>query len=103
MNILDAYDLTRSFRDAGELAGCSHHTVKHYVDKRESAGRLDQAAARPQLIDPYLPKLEELVERSKGRIRADVAHDSAARPLHGCDDSRRRWHGKDVGVHVPVR
>jgi hypothetical protein len=75
MNILDAYDLTRSLRDAGELAGCSHHTVKHYVDKREAAGRLDQAAARPQLIDPYLPKLEELVERSKGKIRADVAHD----------------------------
>ena len=27
MNILEAYDLTGSFRDAGELAGCSHHTV----------------------------------------------------------------------------
>jgi hypothetical protein len=52
--ILDAYDLTRSLRDADKLAGCSHHTVKHYVDKREAAGRLDQAAARPQLIDPYL-------------------------------------------------
>lgn len=25
--ILDAYDLTGSFRDAGELADCSHHTV----------------------------------------------------------------------------
>ena len=24
MNILDAYDLTGSLRDAGELAGCSH-------------------------------------------------------------------------------
>jgi hypothetical protein len=75
MNILDAYDLTRSYRDAGELAGCSHHTVKHYVVKREAAGRLDQVAARPQLIDPFLPELEELVERSKGKIRADVAHE----------------------------
>jgi len=75
MNILDAYDLTRSFRDAGELAGCSHHTVKHYVDKRESAGRLDRAEARPQLIDPYLPKVEEWVEQSRGKIRGDVAHE----------------------------
>ena len=75
MEILDAYDLTRSFRDAGELAGCSHHTVKRYVDKREAAGRLDQVAARPQLIDPYLDKLEELVERSRGKIRADVVHE----------------------------
>lgn len=75
MKILDAYDLTRSFRDAGELAGCSHHTVKHYVEKREAAGRLDQVAARPQLIDAFLDKLEELVERSKGKIRADVVHE----------------------------
>ena len=40
MEILDAYDLTGSFRDAAELAGCSHHTVKHYVDKRERAAGL---------------------------------------------------------------
>jgi hypothetical protein len=26
MNILEAYDLTGSLRDAAELAGCSHHT-----------------------------------------------------------------------------
>jgi len=75
MNILDAYDLTRSFRDAGELAGCSHHTVKHYIDKREAGGRLGQADARPQLIDPFLAKVEELVERSKGKVRADVVHE----------------------------
>ncbi len=75
MEILDAYDLTGSYRDAGELAGCSHHTVKHYVLRRAAAGRLDRAAARPQLIDAFLPKLEELVERSKGKLRADVAHE----------------------------
>jgi hypothetical protein len=27
MEILEAFDLTRSLRDAAELAGCSHHTV----------------------------------------------------------------------------
>ena len=31
MEILEAFDLTGSFRAAGELAGCSHHTVEHYV------------------------------------------------------------------------
>lgn len=31
MQILEGYDLTGSFRDAAELAGCSHHTVAHYV------------------------------------------------------------------------
>lgn len=32
MEILEAFDLTRSLRDAGELAGCSHHTVARYVE-----------------------------------------------------------------------
>ena len=75
MKILDAYDLTGSLRDAGELAGCSHHTVKHYVERRAAAGVLDKAAARPQLIDAYLDKVEEWVERSLGKVRADVAHE----------------------------
>lgn len=75
MKILDAYDLTGSLRDAGELAGCSHHTVKHYVERRAAAGVLDKAAARPQLIDAYVDKVEEWVERSLGKVRADVAHE----------------------------
>ena len=75
MEILDAYDLTGSFRDAGELADCSHHTVARYVAVRDAGGRVDKAAARAQLIDEFLPKVEEWVERSGGKIRADVAHE----------------------------
>lgn len=75
MEILDAYDLTRSLRDAGELAGCSHHTVARYVAVRDAGGVIDQPVARPRLIDEYLPKVEEWMEHSKGKIRADVAHD----------------------------
>ncbi len=75
MKILDAYDLTGSLRDAGELAGCSHHTVKHYVERRAAAGELSKAAVRPMLIDAYLDKVEEWVERSHGKVRADRAHE----------------------------
>jgi len=75
MQILDAYDLTGSFRDAAELVGCSHHTVKRYVEAREAGGRVDAPPARPQLIDEFLPKVEEWVDRSKGRVRVDVAHE----------------------------
>jgi hypothetical protein len=39
MEILEAFDLTRSYRDAAELAGCSPSTVAHYVEAREQ-GRL---------------------------------------------------------------
>jgi len=75
MEILDAYDLTGSFRDAAELAGCSHHTVKRYVEARERAGGPpDAPVRREQLIDPFLPKVEEWVERSKGKARADRVH-----------------------------
>ena len=77
MEILEAFDLTGSFRAAGELAGCSHHTVEHYVALRDE-GRLAAAGEpqlRPKLIDPHLPKIEEWVVRSNGRIRADVVAD----------------------------
>jgi hypothetical protein len=75
MEILEAYDLTGSLRAAAELAGCSHHTVARYVAAREAGGRVEQAAARPQLIDEFLPKVEEWVQRSGGRVRADVVHE----------------------------
>ncbi|MDZ7679047.1 MAG: IS21 family transposase [Acidimicrobiales bacterium] len=77
MEILEAFDLTRSFRDAAELVGCSHHTVAEWVAKRDSGGLPvpGEAIERPKLIDPFLGKVEEWVERSEGKIRADVVFD----------------------------
>ena len=76
MEILEAYDLTGSLRDAAELAGCSHHTVAQYVAARER-GELTpgRAERREMLVDPYLDKLEEWVDRSRGKVRADVVHE----------------------------
>jgi hypothetical protein len=53
MGILESFDLTGSFRDAGELAGCDHKTVAHWVAKRD-AGELgiDEAPQRDKLIEP---------------------------------------------------
>ena len=75
MNMLEAFDLTGSLRDAGELSGVSHHTVGRYVAAREAGALSDRPAPRPQLIDEHLPKVEEWIERSNGKLRADVAHD----------------------------
>lgn len=75
MEILEAFDLTGSYRAAGELAGCSHHTVAEWVAKRD-AGVLPEPGERSErskLIDPFLGKIEEWVERSDAKIRADVA------------------------------
>jgi hypothetical protein len=89
MEILEAFALGESFCDAAELAGCSHHTVAHYVALRDE-GRLPtplEPTERPKLIDPFLEKVEEWVERSHGKIRADVVH--AKLLLVGFTGSRR--------------
>ncbi|MFT4299921.1 MAG: IS21 family transposase [Aeromicrobium sp.] len=110
MKILNAYDLTGSLRDAGELAGCSPNTVKHYVQRRAAAGVLDQAALRPMLIDEFLPKVEEWVDRSKGKVRADVAHEKlVALGYTGSERTTRRavakvkasYRAGHVRVHRP--
>ena len=77
MEILEAFALTNSYRSAGELAGCSHHTVEHWVTMRDQ-GLLPDGTTPPvrvKLIDGFMPKVEEWVERSNGRVRGDVVFD----------------------------
>lgn len=75
MEILEAYDLTGSYRAAAELVGCDHHTVRRYVQLRAAGNSPTARPVRARPIDEYLPKIEEMVEASKGRIRADVVHE----------------------------
>ncbi|WP_280399802.1 IS21 family transposase [Nocardia carnea] len=74
MEILEAFDLTGSYRAAAALAGCDHHTVARYVALRAAGESPAAREHRARPIDEYLPKIEELVVRSDGRIRADVVH-----------------------------
>jgi len=74
VEILEAFDLTGSYRAAAALAGCSHHTVARYVRLRAAGRVMTERAARDQLIDRHRTKLEEWVERSRGKARADVVH-----------------------------
>ena len=91
--ILEAFDLTGSFRAAGELAACSPKTVAGWVAKRDCGdlGDLGGPARRERLLDPFLPKIEEWVDRSKGKIRADVCHEKlVALGYVGSDRTVRR-------------
>lgn len=91
--ILEAFDLTGSFRAAGELAGCSPNTVAAWVAKRDRGelGGLVEPVRRERVIDPWLPKIEEWVDRSHGKIRADVCHDKlVALGFEGSDRTVRR-------------
>lgn len=97
MEILEAFDLTGSFRGAGELAGCSHHTVAHWVARRV-AGELpaEGPTRRERMIDPFLAKVEEWVEGSDAKIRADVAFDKLK--ALGFDGSERTVRRAVAGV-----
>jgi transposase len=91
MEILEAYDLTGSYRRAAELAGCDHHTVKRYVQLRGLGVDPTARAARSKMIDEFMPKIEELVERSQGHIGADRVHGKiAAMGFAGTDRTTRR-------------
>ena len=106
----EAFDLTGSLRDAGELSGVSHHTVARYVAARDAGALSDRAAVRAQLIDEFLPKIEEWVERSRGKVRADVAHDKLIALGYGGSERttrravaqvRRNFRVGRVRVHRP--
>lgn len=91
MEILEAFDLAGSLRGAAELAGCDHKTVAHYVALRDAGKTPDERPQRPMLIDDYLDKVEELIDRSEGKIRADVVHDKlTAMGFTGSERTTRR-------------
>jgi hypothetical protein len=54
-----------------QVGGVFVSHAQHWVAARNSAGR-PSAAPSPRPMDDFLPKLEESVERSRVRIRADV-------------------------------
>ena len=51
----------------------SHHTVARVVAERSWGCPAPDVPA--EVIDEFLPKVEEGVEASKGKVRADVAHE----------------------------
>jgi hypothetical protein len=114
MEILEAYDLTGSLRRAAVLAGCDHKTVARLVAAREAAGGgLPERERRRPLVDPFEAKIEELVDRSRGRIGADQAHSKlVAMGYQGSErttrravaEAKRRWrqkHGRRTRPWIP--
>jgi transposase len=91
MEIFEAFDLTKTARSAAELSGADHKTVQRYVGLRDAGCDPLERYCRPQLIDAFAAKVEELVEESRGRIRADVVHDRLrAMGYEGSERTSRR-------------
>jgi len=70
----EAFDLTGTAWSAAQLTGYDAKTVARYVAIREAGRDPLTKTSTPRLIDVFMPKIEELVDRSKGKIQADVAH-----------------------------
>jgi len=114
MEILEAFDATGSLRAAAELVGCDHKTVGHWVRARDEAGGGLPAPARPRpQVDPFAEKIDEWVDRSRGKVRADVAHEkllgfgyqgSERTTRRAVAEAKRRWraeHGRRTRPWIP--
>lgn len=64
MEILEAFDLTRSCRAAAELTGVDHNTVAQYVQRRDAGYDPYRRVRRPRLVDVFAEKIEEWVDHS---------------------------------------
>jgi transposase len=114
MEILEAYDATGSLRAAAALVGCDHKTVARLVAAREAAGGGLSVPERPRpLVDPFAEKIDELVDRSRALVRADVVHGvlvamgyagSYRTTRRAVAESKRRWrnkHGRRTRPWIP--
>jgi hypothetical protein len=76
MEVLDAYDLTRSYRSAALLCGVDHHTVARALAARALGAELsEEPALRSKVAEAFADKIVEWIDRSGGPVRADVVHD----------------------------
>ena len=94
-------------RRAAQLVGCDHKTVGQWVRAREEPGGGLPVATWPRPpVDAFAEKIEEWVDRSRGRLRADVAHqrlvalgylESVRTTRRAVAAAKRRWravHGR---------
>ena len=91
MEILEAFDATGVAYSAAQLAGADPKTVRRYAQARDLGRPVSEPAGRPKLIDPFLGKIEEWVDRSEGKVRADKVHERlAAMGFGGNERTTRR-------------
>jgi transposase len=74
MEVLEAFDLTKSYRAAAQLVGVDHHTVARAVAARSLGQGPAEASAPAGVAEAFADKIAEWIDRSGGKVRADVVH-----------------------------
>lgn len=91
MEVLEAFDLTKSFRAAAQLTGVDHHTVAKVVSARARGQSLSDQEIRQKVADSFSEKITEWIERSGGKVRGDVVHQKLlAMGYEGSERTTRR-------------
>src|ERR1700751_2771911 len=76
MELLEVYDLTKSYRDTAALCGVDHHTVARVVAARAAGSELSgESPLCSKVAGAFVDKIAQWIDRSDGRVRADVVHD----------------------------
>ena len=75
MEILEAFDATGVAHSAAPLCKADPKTVRRYALARDLGRPVSEPAPRAKMIDPFLGKIEEWVDRSEGKVRADIVHE----------------------------
>ena len=68
MEVLEAFDLTGSLRDAARLTGCSHHTAARYVAARAAGGQLDKADVRVRTTSRAVAEAKNVFRLGQVRV-----------------------------------
>jgi hypothetical protein len=92
MEVLEAYDLTKSYRAAAQLCGVDHHTVARAVAARALGGvSSGEPVVRSRVAEAFAEKIVEWIDHSGGRVRGDVVHDKlVAMGYAGSERTTRR-------------
>ena len=91
MEVLEAFDLTKSYRAAALLCGVDHHTVAAKVAARTAGLAPGTGTVRPSVAEPFVDKIVEWVAQSQGLVRGDVVHDKlVAMGFAGSERTTRR-------------
>ena len=75
IEILETFDLTRCAHSAAALAACDPRSSAATSPCAKAAEIPSHRPSRARAIDPIREKVEELVDRSRTKVRADKVHD----------------------------
>ena len=74
MELFEVYDVTNPYVQTANLCGVDPKTVRKAIAEREAGNDTNTRKTRDTSYAPFVEKITEWVERSSGKVRADVVH-----------------------------